>query len=164
MALIGNRVTGVRHWLFKSEPSAFSITDLRGRGQQTEHWDGVRNFQARNFMRDEMRPGDLGFFYHSGCAEPAVVGTVEIVRSGYPDFTAFDPTHPHYDPKSMPQRPLWYMVDVRFGEEFRNPVTLQELKTHSALHGMRLLARGNRLSVMPVNQREWDYILRLAHR
>ena len=151
----------VRYWLFKTEPAAFSITDLRNRRAQTEHWDGVRNFQARNFMRDEMQAGDLGFFYHSSCADPAIVGIVEIVGPGYPDFTAFDPNDSHYDPKSTPQRPLWYMVDVRLKRKFCKPVTLRELKAQPALSGMRLLSRGNRLSVMPVEQREWEYILRL---
>ena len=159
-----SRRTPVRYWLFKSEPAAFSIADLAKRNNRTEHWDGVRNFQARNFMRDEMQSGDLGFLYHSSCAEPAIVGIVKIVRPGYPDFTAFDPLDAHYDPKSTPQRPLWYMVDVHLKREFRQPITLRSLKTHPALSRMRLLARGNRLSVMPVERREWDYILKLARR
>ncbi|MHB8346268.1 MAG: EVE domain-containing protein [Acidiferrobacterales bacterium] len=149
-------------WLFKTEPAAFSIADLRKRKDQTEHWDGVRNFQARNFMRDEMQVGDQGFIYHSSCAEPSIVGIIDIVRPGYPDFTAFDPIDPHYDPKSTPQRPIWYMVDVRLKREFHRPITLRELKTHPPLGDMRLLARGNRLSVMPVERREWEYILNLA--
>ena len=159
----GDRAS-VRYWLFKTEPAAFSISDLGNRRAQTEHWDGVRNFQARNFMRDEMQAGDLGFFYHSSCADPAIVGIVEIVGPGYPDFTAFDPNDSHYDPKSTPQRPLWYMVDVRLKRKFCKPVTLRELKAQPALSGMRLLSRGNRLSVMPVEQREWEYILRLEDR
>lgn len=159
--MIHNGRTSVRYWLFKSEPAAFGITELKMRKNHTEHWDGVRNFQARNFMRDEMQSGDLGFLYHSSCAAPAIVGIMEIVRPGYPDFTAFDPLDPHYDPKSTPQRPLWYMVDVRLKHEFRRLITLRELKSHPALVGMRLLARGNRLSVMPVGRAEWDYILRL---
>ncbi len=154
----------MNHWLFKSEPASFSIADLAARTNQTEHWDGVRNFQARNFMRDQMKVGDLAFFYHSSCAEPAIVGIIKIVREGYPDFTALDPRNHHHDPKSTPQQPLWYMVDVHLEHRFRQPITLQELKTHSALSGMQLLARGNRLSVMPVTKREWDYIARLEKR
>ncbi len=154
----------VGYWLFKTEPSAFSITDLKNRKSRTEHWDGVRNFQARNFMRDDMRLGDLGFFYHSSCSDPAIVGIVEIVRTGYPDFTAFDSKEPHYDPKSTPQRPLWYMVDVHLKRELREPITLRELKAQPALADMRLLSRGNRLSVMPVNLQEWEYILGMDHR
>lgn len=151
----------MHYWLLKSEPDVFSITDLRARRNQTAHWDGVRNYQARNFMRDQMKVGDLAFFYHSSCSDPAIAGIVEIAREGYPDFTAFDAHDPHYDPKSTPEKPLWYMVDVRLKRRFRRPITLRELKNHQALSGMRLLARGNRLSVMPVTRHEWDYILGL---
>jgi len=154
----------MNHWLFKSEPDSFSISDLEARKNQTEPWDGVRNFQARNFMRDQMKVGDLAFFYHSSCAEPGIVGVIEIVRAGYPDFTAFDPRDSHYDQKSTPERPLWYMVDVRLKRCFSKAITLQELKTHKALLAMRLLARGSRLSVMPVEKREWEYILKLERR
>ena len=151
----------MNYWLFKSEPDVFGIQHLRRKSKQTEHWDGVRNYQARNFMRDDMRAGDLGFFYHSSCATPGITGIVEIVRAGYPDDTAFDPENNHYDPKSTPEKPIWYMVDVRLKHMFNSPVTLQELKNHAALSNMKLLARGNRLSVMPVTKREWDYIVKL---
>ncbi|MHB8454072.1 MAG: EVE domain-containing protein [Acidiferrobacterales bacterium] len=154
----------MNYWLFKSEPASFSIADLAARRNQTEHWDGVRNFQARNFMRDQMKAGDLAFFYHSSCAEPAIVGIIRIVRAGYPDFTALDPNNHHYDPKSTPQEPIWYMVDVRLEHRFKQPIALQQLKTYAALAGMQLLARGNRLSVMPVTKREWDYIVGLEQR
>lgn len=151
----------MNYWLFKSEPDVFGIHHLKTRPKKTEPWDGVRNYQARNFMRDEMRKGDLGFFYHSSCAEPGIVGIVEIVRAGYADASALNPEDPHYDPKSTPENPIWYRVDVRLKREFKNTLTLQELKNHPALAGMRLLARGNRLSVMPVTKREWDYILKI---
>lgn len=150
------------YWLLKSEPDMFGIHHLKARPKQTEHWDGVRNFQARNFMRDDMRAGDLGFFYHSSCAVPGIMGIVEIVRAGYADHTAFDPENSHYDAKSTREKPVWYMVDVRLEREFKSPITLQELKNHPALQNMKLLARGNRLSVMPVAKREWDYIVKLG--
>ena len=155
------RKSGVNHWLLKSEPDMFGIHHLKARPKQTEHWDGVRNYQARNFLRDAMSVGDLGFFYHSSCPEPGIMGIVEIVRAGYPDHTAFDPKNPHYDPKSRREQPLWYMVDVRLKREFRRIIGLRELKQHPALQDMRLLARGNRLSVMPVTKSEWDYIIKL---
>ena len=151
----------MNYWLFKSEPDVFGIEHLRKKPKHTAHWDGVRNYQARNFMRDAMRMGDLGFFYHSSCPEPGIVGVVEIVRAGYPDHTAFDPEDPHYDPKSRREQPAWYMVDVHLKREFGNVIGLQELKRHPALKDMKLLARGNRLSVMPVAKREWDYIIKL---
>jgi predicted RNA-binding protein with PUA-like domain len=152
----------MNYWLFKSEPDVFGIHHLKTRPKKTEHWDGVRNYQARNFMRDAMQKGDLGFFYHSSCAEPGIAGMVEIVRAGYPDLTALDPENSHYDPKSTGENPIWYMVDVRLKREFKSPVTLQAMKSCPALKGMRLLARGNRLSVMPVAKRDWDFILKLA--
>jgi predicted RNA-binding protein with PUA-like domain len=149
------------YWLFKTEPSCFSLQDLQGRPGQTEQWDGVRNFQARNLLRDEIKVGDLGFFYHSNIAEPAIVGIVEVVREGYPDSTAFDPTCDHFDPKSSPNKPTWYMVDVRFLRELPRPVTLSELKSIPGLSAMILLNR-SRLSVQPVREKEWTTILRLA--
>lgn len=154
----------MNYWLFKSEPDVFGIHHLKARPRQTEHWDGVRNYQARNFLRDDIKKGDLGFFYHSSCAEPGIAGIVEIVRAGYPDHTAWDPKHPHFDPKSSPDNPIWYMVDVRLQRELKRLVTLGELKQQAALRNMRLLARGNRLSIMPVSQREWDHILKLEGR
>lgn len=151
----------MNYWLMKSEPDAFSIDDLKRRPGQTEHWDGVRNYQARNMLRDQMKAGDLAFFYHSSCDTPGIAGIAEIVREGYPDFTAFDPAHEHYDPKSDPARPQWYMVDVRHVRSFAHVIGLAELKTHAALHSMRLLQRGNRLSIMPVSGDEWSYILKI---
>ena len=150
----------MNYWLMKSEPQAFSIADLKSRPKKTERWDGVRNYQARNFMR-AMKKGDLAFFYHSSCAVPGVYGIMEIARASYPDPTAWDPENHHYDPKSTPERPLWDMVDVRFRREFKRPVTLTAIKAQAALKSMRLVQRGSRLSVMPVTAKEWNTILKL---
>ena len=149
------------YWLFKSEPSSFSIEDLKSRPDQTEHWDGVRNYQARNLLRDQIRVGDLGFFYHSSIAQPAIVGIAEVVKGGYPDWTALDPQSSHFDPRSTPEQPIWYMVDVRLVRELPRPVTLAELKSIPSLSEMALLKR-SRLSVQPVREAEWLEILRLA--
>src|SRR3990172_5906388 len=138
----------------KTEPDCFGLDHLKAKPKRTEHWDGVRNYQARNFLRDGMARGDLAFFYHSSCAEPGVAGIVEVVREGYPDHTALDPESEHYDPKSTPANPIWYMVDVRLKREFRSPVTLATLRHTPSLAKMPLLARGNRLSVLPVAKSE----------
>lgn len=151
------------YWLVKSEPEEFSIDDLAQRPDKHDHWDGVRNYQARNMLRDQMRKGDRIFFYHSNCAEPGIVGIAEIVREGYPDHTAFDPDDKHYDPKSDPDDPRWYMVDIRFVRKLSRTLSLQELKKHftGELKGFQLLQRGNRLSVMPVDEQQWKFILSL---
>lgn len=151
----------MNYWLFKSEPDVFGIDHLMRMPKRTEHWDGVRNYQARNMMRDDMRKGDLAFFYHSNCAEPGIVGIVEVVREGYPDFTAFDPDTKYFDPKSDPDNPRWYMVDVRFKRRLKRTVTLAELKEYPELEGMPLVRKGNRLSVMPVAPEHWEFILGL---
>jgi len=151
----------MNYWLMKSEPDVFGIDDLRKRPKQTEHWDGVRNYQARNMMRDQMRVGDKVFFYHSNCAEPGITGIARIARAGYPDHTACDPESKYYDPKSTAENPRWYMVDVKFERRFKRTITLNELKDHPQLADMALLRRGNRLSVMPVTEEQWDYILTL---
>jgi predicted RNA-binding protein with PUA-like domain len=150
----------VNYWLFKSEPGEFSIDDLANKPGQSEHWDGVRNYQARNFMRDKMRIGDLGFFYHSSCAQPAIVGIVRVVKEAYPDHTAFDPTDKHFDEKSDPDAPRWYMVDVAFVEKLQQPITLQALKAckNSSMRDFPLTRRGNRLSIMPVTKQQWEFI------
>ena len=150
----------MRYWLMKSEPDAFSIDDMKT--ADVEPWDGIRNYQARNFMRDEMKKGDKVFFYHSSCAEPGVVGIVKVASSPYPDPTAFDPEAKYFDPKSDPDNPTWMLVDVKFVRKFRRVVSLSELKTVSELQDMRLLKRGNRLSIMPVEKAEWDCILGLV--
>ncbi len=149
------------HWLFKTEPSAFSIDDLKSRPDMTEHWDGVRNYQARNFLRDEIKAGDLVFIYHSNIPEPAVVGIAQVVREGYPDFTALDPASEHFDPKSSVGNPIWYMVDVRFLEACRHPVTLEQIKGNPLLAGM-LLVKRSRLSIQPVAPEEWRIILTMG--
>lgn len=149
------------YWLLKSEPGEFSVDDLAKAPRRTAHWDGVRNYQARNMMRDEMKKGDLAFFYHSNCPQPGIVGIVEVTREGYPDFTAFDPGDPHYDAKSDPDNPRWYMVDVKLVRKLRRTITLGEIKAHSELGELALVRRGNRLSVMPVSRAQWDFILEL---
>ncbi|MGH8582123.1 MAG: EVE domain-containing protein [Gammaproteobacteria bacterium] len=150
-----------RYWLMKSEPGAYGIDDLAQRPGRRDHWDGVRNYQARNLMRDEMRPGDLAFFYHSSCEVPAIVGIMAIVGRAYPDPSALDPKHDHYDPAASRDDPCWLMVDVRLVRKLKRPITLAELKRHPALAGLQLLKPGNRLSVLPVPPPMWDYILGL---
>ena len=152
----------MKYWLLKSEPSVFGIEDLKNMPNGTEHWDGVRNYQARNFMRDEMRCGDLVFFYHSNCKVPGIVGIAKIVRESYPDFTAFDPESNYFDPKSSPENPRWFMVDICFEREFSRVISLNELKACVELQEMALVGRGNRLSVMPVSRDQWQFILSLV--
>ena len=149
------------YWLFKSEPGCFSLDDLMNRPDMTEHWDGVRNYQARNFLRDTVRAGDRVLFYHSGIAEPAVVGIAEVVRAGYPDFTALDPSNEHFDPKSSAADPVWYMVDVRYVAAFERPVTLNRIKGNPLLADMHLVRR-SRLSIQPVTPEEWRVILAMG--
>ena len=151
----------MNYWLMKSEPEVFGIDDLKARAKQTEHWDGVRNYQARNMMRDDMKKGDQVFFYHSNCKEPGIVGVAEIVKEGYPDFTAFDPKEKYYDEKSDPQNPRWYMVDVKFTRKFKRTITLEELKQVKSLQDMPLVKRGNRLSILPVTEKQWKVIMAL---
>lgn len=146
------------HWLFKTEPSSFSLDDLKNRPAQTEHWDGVRNFQARNFLRDAVRVGDLVLIYHSNIAEPSVVGVAEVVRAGYPDFTALDPRGDHFDPKASAENPIWYMVDVRYLATLKRPVTLESIKANPLLSDMPLVKR-SRLSIQPVTPQQWEIII-----
>lgn len=149
------------HWLMKSEPEEFSIDDLAARGR--EPWTGVRNYQARNFMRDAMRVGDGVFFYHSNCAVPGIVGTARVASAAYADPTQFDPQSDYFDPKSSPEAPRWQMVDVAFERKLPRTISLDELRRHAAALGdFPLLARGNRLSVLPVTCAQWDSILALA--
>jgi predicted RNA-binding protein with PUA-like domain len=152
----------MNYWLIKSEPDAFSIDDLMNAPGQTTHWDGVRNYQARNFMRDKMRKGDQVFYYHSNCKEPGIVGIAEVVSGAYPDHTAFDSNDIHYDPKSDPDNPRWMMIDVHYKRKTRRLISLSEIKEYGAqLEGLALIRRGNRLSVMPVSKQHWDFILSL---
>jgi len=147
-----------RFWLVKSEPDVFSFDDLIAAPQHTTGWDGVRNYQARNFMRDDMKLGDLVFFYHSSTEPAGIAGVAEIVREAYPDATALDPAHAHFDARGTPDAPTWYQVDVRARERFTQLVTLAELRESPGLEGMELLRRGSRLSVQPVSAEHWKLI------
>jgi predicted RNA-binding protein with PUA-like domain len=150
----------MQYWLLKSEPSVFGIDDLAKRPGRRDSWTGVRNFQARNFLR-AMKRGDLAFFYHSSAKDTGIAGIVEVVREAYADPTALDPKSEYFEPKSTPDNPLWYTVDVKLERKLHRLISLSELKDQSALGGMRLLRRGNRLSVMPVEKQHWDAILKL---
>ena len=151
----------MHHWLMKSEPDAFSIDDLATRPAQTEPWDGVRNYQARNLLRDQMQQGDLILFYHSNCKETGVVGIASVVRTGYPDDTALDPASKYYDPRSTPERPIWYRVDVALVRKLSRTIPLSRLKQCPEWSELALVRRGNRLSVMPVTAEAFDFILGL---
>lgn len=158
----GRSRKGKRYWLVKSEPDAFSIEDLAAEPDQTTHWDGVRNYQARNTLRDEMKIGDEVLFYHSNAAPPGIVGICKVVREGYPDFTAFDPQDKHYDPKSKQAEPRWFMVDVKLVKKFKRELPLTELKETPGLEGMPLLQKGSRLSVQPVSEEHFRLIKKMA--
>jgi len=152
----------VNYWLLKSEPNEFSIDDLKK--NKTTHWDGVRNYQARNMMRDQMKKGDLAFFYHSNTDVPGIVGVMKVVRESYPDHTAFDPNDKHYDPKSDQDNPRWFMVDLRYMRKFKKTIPLAVLREFAGneLADMALLRKGNRLSVMPVGKDQWEFINTLS--
>lgn len=151
-----------QYWLMKSEPDTFSIDDLKQRPQKTEPWDGVRNYQARNYMRDQMKVGDGVFFYHSSCDVPGIYGLAEVSSTAYPDPSQFDARHHHYDPASKREEPRWFLVDVKYKRHLKRPITLETLKQHeAALQGLAVLQRGNRLSVLPVRPEHADYILKL---
>lgn len=150
-----------RYWLMKSEPTSFSIDDLMKAPSQTTCWDGVRNYQARNFMRD-MEVGDQILFYHSNANPPAVMGIAEIVTTAYVDPTQFDKKDSHYDPESKPAQPSWEMVDIKYVRKFSRPLSLDQLRKEPTLKGMVLLRKGSRLSVQPVSSLEWKHILSLA--
>ena len=156
----------MKYWLLKSEPGDFSVEDLAASREKTTRWDGVRNYQARNFIRDEMNSGDQAFFYHSSCPEPGIVGIIEITSAAYADKTAFDPGDKHFDPKSDPASPRWFAVDVTLKRVLEVPLPLAKLKQHAGdrLSEFQLLKRGNRLSVMPVSQKEWRFILSLEQK
>lgn len=150
--------TDRRYWLLKTEPTSFSFDDLWEAPKRTTSWDGVRNFQARNMLRDQMKPGDLVFIYHSSTDPTGIAGIAEVVEGGYPDPTAFDPKDSHYDPKSKPESPTWYVVDVKALEKVDPIITLEELRDVRGLEKMVLLQRGSRLSVQPVSAAEWEII------
>lgn len=150
----------MRHWLMKSEPDCYSIDDLKRDGQNM--WEGCRNYTVRNFMRDAMKPGDLAFFYHSNAEPAGIVGTMEIVREGYPDPTQFDANSEYYDAKSPAENPRWLAVDVQFQSKFARVLSLADLRDVAGLEEMLVLRRGQRLSVMPVTEAEWEIVMRLA--
>jgi len=151
-----------QYWLVKSEPESFSFDDLWNSPGRTTRWDGVRNYQARNLMRDEIKKGDLVFFYHSSTDDPGIVGIAEVVSNAVPDETAHDPQNPHFDSRSKPENPSWYAVDIRAVEKFPRPVALRELRAKPELQGMPLLQKGSRLSVQSVGAAEWNAVLALA--
>ena len=153
----------MHYWLMKTEPDTFGVDDLAAAARKTTSWDGVRNFQARNMLRDEMKRGDQAFLYHSSCDVPGIVAVLDIVTEGYPDPTAFDRKHHHYDADSDPAKPRWFVVDVRLKRRLARTITLEELRKHAAkeLKGMALLRPGNRLSVMPIEADHWKFILSL---
>jgi len=150
------------YWLIKSEPESFSIVDLRKSKNQTTYWDGVRNYQARNYLRDEMKAGDGVLFYHSSTEPNAIVGVCEIVKEGYPDHTQFDPDSHHFYPSATPDNPVWYMVDIKLIKEFKTPITLQDIRKNTKLQKMKLIQKGNRLSVMPVTKEEFQEIIKIG--
>jgi len=154
----------MRYWLMKSEPDVFGIDHLAKAPKRTANWGGVRNYQVRNLLRDEIKSGDLAFFYHSSCPEPGIYGVMQVTGAAHPDESQFDPKDEYHDPKATRENPRWYAVDVRFQERFKHPVFLQELRDSAPLKGMQMLRRGNRLSITEVAAKEWDHILKLAHR
>lgn len=151
----------IRHWLFKSEPETFSIDHLSKRPKQTEPWNGVRNFQVRNMLRDDIKLGDEGFFYHSSCQPPGIVGIIKVVKEGYPDDTQWDSRSPYFDARSTPEKPYWYMVDVKLVKKFPRMITLEELRSNTKLKTMIILRPGNRLSITSVTVQEWKEVLKM---
>ena len=149
-------------WLFKSEPDIFSIDHLAAEPDQRCRWDGIRNYQARNFMRDDMQEGDGVLFYHSRCTPPGVVGVAKVVRTAYPDATAWDPKSDYYDPKSSPENPRWQMVDIQYVADLPTPMDLATIKAHDVLSEMLVAQRGQRLSIQPVAPEHWKLLLKLA--
>ena len=150
----------MNYWLMKSEPETYGIDHLKK--DKIVPWDGIRNYQARNMMRDGMKKGDLAFFYHSNCKVPGIVGIMEINKEAYPDFTQFDENSNYYDPKSTQENPRWILVDVKFKKKFNDVISLHELKTYPELEEMLILRKGNRLSITPVEKSQWDFILQLV--
>ena len=152
----------MQYWIMKSEPTTYGIDHLIKCPKQSDYWEGVRNYQARNMMRDDMRPGDMAFFYHSNCDVPGIVGLMEITSEGYPDPTAFDPQSKYHDPKSDPDNPRWYLVDVHFKEKFDEIIPLSALRQEPKLANMLILRKGNRLSITPVTPQEWQTVLQMV--
>lgn len=152
----------MNYWLMKSEPETFSIDDLAKCPKKTDFWDGVRNYQARNMMRDDMKVGDGVLFYHSNCKPPGIAGIAKVAKAAAPDMTALDPKSKYFDPKASKDNPRWFAVEVKFMEKFDDLVSLPELRENPKLKDMQLLAKGNRLSIMPVSKKEWDAVLKMA--
>src|SRR3989344_2969289 len=152
----------INYWLFKSEPTSYSFEKLKQSFQQTTRWDGVRNYQARNYLRDHCKKGDMVLFYHSNIEQPAVMGLAMVIKEGYPDLTAFDKKDVHYDPESKKEKPTWYLVDIKLVKPFRKPVTLEEIKKNTKLKNMVLVQKGSRLSVQPVTKEEFEEIERMG--
>lgn len=150
------------YWLFKSEPTTFSIDDLIKSPHQTTHWEGIRNYQVRNMLRDDIQVGDEVFFYHSNCTPPGIVGTMKIVKKGYPDASAWDKKSQYFDPKSSSENPIWYRVDVSFIKKFKKIISLDDIKQHPDLKNMLIVRKGNRLSITPVTAQEWKTILKMS--
>jgi predicted RNA-binding protein with PUA-like domain len=150
----------MQYWLFKTEPDAFSIDDLANIPEQTEHWDGIRNYQARNFLRDDVKIGDLVFIYHSSCKNVGIVGLAQVIKEGYPDHTQFDPESQHYDPKSLIDNPRWVMVDIQFKQKFKETLNLKTIKQMTSIEQIGLVKKGHRLSIMPVQKHEFDLLLK----
>lgn len=153
----------MNYWLFKTEPESFSIQDLKKSNNQTTFWDGVRNYRARNILRDEIKKGDGVLYYHSSTEPLAIMGYCEVVKEGYPDHTQFDPKNDHFDPKAKKESPTWFMVDIKLMKEFKTPVTLDQIRANPKLKNITLIQRGNRLSVMPVTKSEFEEILRMGN-
>lgn len=148
----------MRYWLMKTEPTVFSFDDLRNKPDSTDHWEGVRNYQARNYMRDDMKKGDKVLFYHSNCEEPGVAGVAEITKEAYPDFFSWDQSSRYYDPKSTPEKSRWFMVDLTWKRTFMRTISLKEMKANTALKTMRVLQKGQRVSILPVTKEEYDIV------
>jgi len=153
-----------KYWLLKSEPECFSVDDLAAEKNKTTCWDGVRNYQARNFMRDDMKQGDKVLFYHSNSKPPGVAGVAKVVKESYPDFTAFDPQDKHFDPKSKQESPRWFMVDIKLEKKLKRLVSLDELRKVKSLEGMVLLQKGSRLSVQPVTKKQFETVCQQAEK
>ena len=149
----------MQYWLFKTEPDAFSIDDLANMPKQIEHWDGIRNYQARNFLRDDVKLGDLVFIYHSSCKDVGIVGLAEVVKEGYVDHTQFDQESKYYDPKSPEDKPRWIMVDIQFKQKFKQVLPLKKIKQMPEITDIGLVQKGHRLSIMPVKQSEFEWLL-----
>lgn len=161
---ISPKIRHMNYWLMKSEPDTFSIEDLKNSPQKTSSWDGVRNYQARNFMRDEMKQGDLVLFYHSSCKNVGIAGIAEVVKESHPDLSALDKKSPYYDPKATVEDPRWYMVAVKWKKTFKNILELKELKNEKSLTSMKVLQKGSRLSITPVTKEEFNHVIKLANK